>query len=328
LQTSDVLLSHAPLQFDLSFFDVFSALPSCAAVVLASASDVQSALRIAELVERRKVTVWQSVPSALTLQVLANQRLGRRLSSVRAVLFAGEVMPRSTLAELPSLFPHARFYNVYGCTETNDTFVYPLPQEVASAPEPLPIGMPLSYVKHRVVGQDGLDVRAGDVGELWVAGPTVMAGYLGEARGSQLEDGAESVPYYRTRDLVSQGHDGCTCFHGRADGVVKVNGHRVSLVEIERTLRMFDEVDDAAVVAIHPRDGGARLAAAVTLHAEAAATTLSLRRFCAANLPPYAVPQTFEIVPELPRGATGKVDRALIERRFIVAATHSTGDNS
>src|SRR5680860_753010 len=331
LGPDDRLLSHAPLNFDLSFFDVFAAAAASAAVVLATPIDTANAARMARLVNRSRVTVWQSVPSALTLQAVSSRRRGDSMPSVRCLLFAGERMPRQTLLRLPHIFPIARLYNIYGCTETNDTFMYALPADVRRAPDPLPIGTPLPFIRHRIVDASGSDVAPGQEGQLLVAGGTIMAGYLASSG-----DGSAPKPvypeeqtrdgYYRTSDIVSVGDDGHLRFHGRADTIIKTNGYRVNLMETEDHLRRSEKLQEVALLSTPDDLIGNRMVAIVRPRVGVSCSTLDLKLHCAAALPRYAIPHHFLFTrEELPKGNTGKVDkRQLIQIWRQTAAGHST----
>lgn len=322
LEPRDRLLSHAPIQFDLSFLDLFAATAAGAGTVLASSADSSSPQRLSRLVRASGVTVWQSVPSALTLLVEARQRGVLPMPAVRAVLFAGERMPRKTLLELPALFPGASLYNIFGATETNDTFIYDVPSNPEQAPDPLPIGRPLPYVRYRIVDERGNAVPPSGQGNLLVAAPTVMAGYVSRERvtgaARLAEPTAAAAEYYATKDVVSLGDDGYVYFHGRTDSVVKANGFRVNTLEVEDHLRSFPRVDEAAVVAVPDDVAGSRIVAVVRLVEGAQCSVLDLKLHCAGRLPTYAVPHRFEIVRQpLPVSATGKIDK----RRLVANLT-------
>lgn len=303
LNPNDRLLSHAPWQFDLSFFDIFAAVAAGACVVLAEPHDTSCGVRMARLVETNEVTVWQSVPSALTLQTVSG--LNRVMPSVRQVLFAGEPMPRQTLVKLPGLFPNARLHNIYGCTETNDTFMYSLPENIEQAPDPLPIGYVLPFIRYRIVDDNNQDLKPGQPGHLLVAGATVMAGYLGITDPSRFTD-----DYYRTNDLVSQTDQGLLQFHGRIDSVVKTNGYRVNLTEIEDFLLRSGQFKEVALFSEQDHFIGQRIIATVRPLDDAHCSVLSLKIYCARGLPSYAIPHSFYITAqELPKGSTGKIDR-------------------
>lgn len=308
LTASDRLLSHAPLQFDLSFLDLFAAAAAGACTVLADAVDVASPARLTQLVRSAEVTVWQSVPSAITLLAEAGARNAHAMPDVRCVLFAGERMPRKTLLALPRLFPSARYWNIYGATETNDTFLYEVPSNPFDAPDPLPIGSPLPYVRYRVVDDGGNDVRDGEQGTLLVSAPTVMAGYVAREPGGESSYGPDAE--YSTRDLVSMGSDGYLRFHGRTDALVKTNGYRVNTLEIEDQIRSVAAVEQVSVIAAPDDRMGTRLVAFVRLAPGAQLSTLDLKMACARRLPRHAVPHQFHVVKDpLPTSPTGKVDK-------------------
>lgn len=321
LGPNDRLLSHAPLQFDLSFFDIFASAAASAAVVLASPADTTNAARMSRLVNQSEVSIWQSVPSALTLQALSSRQQPDPMPGVRCVLFAGERLPRQTLLRLPKAFPNARLYNIYGCTETNNSFMYLLPQDVAQAPDPLPIGKPLPHIRYRIVDDSGGDVGPGQEGHLLVSGETNMAGYIGLVPNEDSNDG-----FYRTKDIVSVGEDGDLRFHGRVDAVIKTNGYRVNLLEIEDHLRRSKKVEEVALFCAPDDLIGNRIIAAVRPRAGESCSSLDLKLYCAEALPRYAIPHYFYITrEELPKGNTGKVDRRLLAQGWQqVSASRST----
>lgn len=303
LTCDDLLLSHAPLQFDLSFFDLFSSVAAGATIVLAESDDTANAQRMARLVNETGVTIWQSVPSALSLQSVSGR--DESMPSVRHVLFAGEPMPRQILLKLPALFPNARLHNVYGCTETNDTFIYSLPETVSEASDPLPIGRVLPHIRYRIVDQSDREVAMGEQGHLMVSGATVMSGYLGNAGRAAITDG-----FYRTNDWVSEDADGLLHFHGRIDSVIKTNGYRVNLTEIEDFLSRSGKFKEVALFCVKDDLIGQRIIATLRPSPGTQCTALDLKIYCARGLPKYAIPHSFYITEdELPKGSTGKIDR-------------------
>lgn len=99
-------------------------------------------------------------------------------SSLRLILFAGEVFPLKHLRLLKSLLPRPRYFNLYGPTETNVCTWYEVPGEIpASQTEPMPIGQACSHCRTLVVDGSGKKVAQGDEGELCIAGPSVLQGY-------------------------------------------------------------------------------------------------------------------------------------------------------
>src|SRR5690606_34118222 len=99
-------------------------------------------------------------------------------SALRTVLFAGEVFPVKHLHALREVWPHPRYHNLYGPTETNVCTWYEVPREsLEHRTEPLPIGRTCPNDRSRVVDEEGREVARGEEGELLIAGGTVMRGY-------------------------------------------------------------------------------------------------------------------------------------------------------
>lgn len=308
------VLSYAPLSFDLSLFDVWATLAAGGTSVLVRAGDALNAARLAELVVRWRVRVVQGVPMMHGL--LAGT--GTVFGSVRHALSTGDVMPGELVSALPRVFPRARLYNLYGCTETNDSLLHEI-DPVRDAAGPLPLGGPLPGVRTSIVDTDGATVPGAGSGELWVRTPFQSPGYLGAAPGGRFvpHPGDPAGPvWYRSGDLVRRDRDGTLVLLGRTDSRVKVRGVGVDLGDIEHTLLTHTGVAEAVVLAETDPLGGRLLRAVVRRTPGHHLNSLDLRRHCARTLPGAALPQHLHIVDEpLPRNANGKYDRAATGRR-------------
>jgi amino acid adenylation domain-containing protein len=308
LRPDDRLSSAAPLHFDLSVFDVFAAAAAAATVVMVPLSALVLPRQLRDLVERSGITVWYSVPSLLTRLALHGGLRPGDLRTVRAVLFAGEVFPSRHLSRLMRLLPAARFANLYGPTETNVCTWH----EVREPPEEgavLPIGRPIDGVRVLAVTGDGRRAEPGEVGELHVAGPTVMLGYWRDplATAAALAPSPGGGVTYRTGDLGVEQPDGSFLLRGRRDAQVKSRGYRIELGEIESVLDAHEAVVECAAVAV-PDDLITNRIRAVVVAARPLEAA-ELAGWCAARLPRYMVPDSFDCVAALPRMSTGKVDR-------------------
>src|SRR5438105_14933486 len=114
---TDRLSNHAPLNFDLSVFDIFAAIKAGAAISLVPEGLSAFAVQLSSFTKHQGITVWYSVP--MVLMMLTRGKLhGRDLSRLRLVLFAGEVFPIKHLRDLRRMLPEARMANLYGPTET------------------------------------------------------------------------------------------------------------------------------------------------------------------------------------------------------------------
>jgi amino acid adenylation domain-containing protein len=321
----DRLSSHAPLHFDLSVFDLFAAAKAGAAVVLVPQQLALFPVELAGWIRDAAVSIWYSVPSILTLLVLRGRLHEIELPALRTVLFAGEVFPPKYLQQVMQAVPDARFANLFGPTETNVCTWYEVPRWTGEPPESIPIGKAIRGVETFAVAEDGSVLPAGEVGELYVRGPTVMQGYWGDeerTKRSLLRDwqgSAGAYPVYRTGDMVHLDEHGDWIFLGRRDSQIKSRGYRIELGDIEAALNLHPAVVECAVVAIPDAVVTNRIKAFVAARGDLDEEELS--RFCSERVPRYMTPELYEFVDELPRSSTGKIDR-----RALAAASAASGD--
>ena len=174
----DRFSSHAPFHFDLSILDIYVSLKHGATLVIVEEQLGKEPARLAPWVAEKKLTVWYSAPSILSLTAQFGKLEQYDYSSLRLVLFAGEVFPIKYLRLLKSLWRHPRYFNLYGPTETNVCTFYEVPQAIPeSQVEPVPIGKACAYCQPLVVDEFGSEVPTGAKGELCIAGPSVLEGY-------------------------------------------------------------------------------------------------------------------------------------------------------
>lgn len=315
LTFTDRFASHAPLHFDLSLFDLFAAHQVGARVVLIPGGMAGNPKALAHLIAKQQITIWQSVPSALVLLEKYGDLSRYAYDRLRHVLFAGERMSVQSLKRLSHHFPTADFHNVYGATETNDTFIFSISSRESRYPDPLPIGKPLPYVAYRIVDENLEAVPPGSEGELLVHSPTMMRGYINSNDEAVVDvephpENSLTKRYYRTKDIAKLLPDGNLYFLGRKDDIIKSSGYRINLLEIERVLQTHDRLRDIAVIAQADEETGNRIVAVVTTGSESGVTALELKVYCAKRLARYAIPHRFVIRSSpLPRTASGKIDK-------------------
>jgi amino acid adenylation domain-containing protein len=324
----DRLSSHAPLHFDLSVFDLYAAARAGAAVVIVPAQLALFPVELARWIRDVGITVWYSVPSILTLLVLRGKLAEVDLPALRTILFAGEVFPTKHLHRLMDLLPRVRFANLFGPTETNVCTWYEVPRWSGEPPASIPIGKAITGVDVFAVREDGTIAPRGEVGELYVRGPTVMQGYWGDAertaRTLLTGWGGETggFPVYRTGDLAHVDANGDWIFLGRRDSQIKSRGYRIELGDIEAALNQHPGVVECAVVAIPDEIVTNRIKAFVVRRSDAGDDELN--RFLGERLPRYMAPELYEFRSDLPRSSTGKIDRrALADQALSTAATAS-----
>ncbi len=304
-EAGDRFSGHAPFTFDLSVLDLYAAFAAGASVHLIPSELAYAPVQLVEFLHAARISVWYSVPSALTLMARDGGLLARPApESLRAVLFAGEPFPIAQVRGLAA-WTTARLLNLYGPTETNVCTFHEVTPADLERDRPVPIGTPTCGDRAWARRADGATCAPGEEGELVVEGPTVMIGYWGREphRGP-----------YDTGDVVRVLPDGSFDYAGRRDDMVKVRGNRVELGEVEAALAAHPDVAEAGAVVTGAGMDGRLVAFVVPLHGRTPGV-LSLRRHCADRLPRYMVADELHVVGALPRTRNGKIDRpALVSR--------------
>lgn len=312
-QPEDRFSSHAPLHFDLSILDVYLPLKHGATLVLIGDDVGKAPARLAPLISERRISVWYSTPSILSLLTQYGRLEQLDWRALRIVLFAGEVFPVKHLRSLKTLLPRPRYFNLYGPTETNVCTFYEVPP--GPIPEarhqPYPIGKACSHYETLVVDEHGEAAPPGGEGELCVDGAGMMEGYwsLPEQTARAFHEDGSGRKWYKTGDIVTTDPEGNYLYLSRRDRMVKRRGYRVELGEIEAGLYRHTAVKEAAVIAMPDEESGVCIKAFVSCHeAGQRPSVIELKAFCGANLPAYMVPDLFSFQPTLPKTSTDKID--------------------
>ncbi|MBO4161485.1 non-ribosomal peptide synthetase [Micromonospora antibiotica] len=299
---TDRMLALASLGFDVSVAEIFTALAVGATLVIAADDDRLSVDRLRRLLRRERVTVAEVPQSVLGLLDPAE------LPDIRLVPLGGE-------APNPLVTAHwvragKRVINNYGPTETTVTATM-MDCPAQDLPS-VPIGRPMPNHRVYVLDDDGLPVPPGMPGELWVAGPGVARGYLGQPaltaerfRPDHLGD-APGGRRYRTGDRARWNQDGTLEFLGRVDVQLNLRGFRIEPGDVETRLRAHTAVTDAVVSVV----AGQLVGYVVPVDASPGGDELDA--WCATHLPRYMVPSVFVTVDSLPLTMSGKVDRAAL----------------
>ncbi len=308
LRDGERFASHAPFHFDLSILDLFASCRRGGTLVLVGESLGRDPARLGAFLHEKRVDVWYSAPSILSLLVEHGGIDRAAFPAPRLVLFAGEVFAIRPLKRLRDMWPNAEMWNLYGPTETNVCTAFRLPRTIpADRAEPFPIGRVCAPLKSKIVDESGGEVPLGTVGELLIAGPGVMRGYFGRPDLTALAFLDDARHWYRTGDLVEDDGSGVLRFRGRRDRMVKKRGYRIELGEIESALNRHEDVESAAVVA-NPGEDGVAIAAFVAMKPGRKASIIAMKRHCTTYLPHYMIPDRVAFVPRLPTTSTDKVD--------------------
>ncbi|OBK50780.1 non-ribosomal peptide synthetase, partial [Mycobacterium sp. 1081908.1] len=294
------ILQFAPLAFDVSVANLWSALLTGAAAVIPDDDQALPGDELLDLIAHQGISHADFTPTALA--ALPSDRL----RGVTLVV-AGEACP----PDLADRYGVAgTLINAYGPTETT---VYASMSAPLTPGSGAPIGSPVSGTALFVLDGWLRPVPAGVIGELYVAGAGVACGYwrragLTAARFVACPFGAPGARMYRTGDLVRWRTDGQLDYAGRADEQVKIRGFRIELGEVRAALSALPGVEHAVVVVREDRPGDKRLAGYITGTADPAQARAAL----AERLPDYMIPAAVIAVEQIPLTVTGKIDiRAL-----------------
>ena len=321
---TDRLACHAPLHFDLSVFDIFVSAIAGATLVLIPESTSLFPVKLAEFIKANRITVWNSVSSALSLLADRGFQEESLIPDMRLVIFSGEVLPQKYLKKLKSHMAEATFCNIYGQTEANSSTCHVV-KEIPEDPKwKIPVGKALPNFEVFLIGEDGLEVtQPGQEGEIFINSNTVAQGYINMpelTRERFVPDPRfPSTPrtVYKTGDIGFYDTEGNLVFLYRKDNMIKVRGHRVELGEIERTLSSHDSVDLAVVTCVPDETMTNRIAAFVSWRSGVKGDVKLIKSFCEHHLPRYMLPEAIWPVEKWPLTANDKIDRKLLQNLAI-----------
>jgi len=315
LTADDRVAGVAALHFDLSILDLFATVAAGATLWPLPPGILLTPRSATAWIAENAISVWYSTPSTLILLLEQGEMGCRDYPDLRLILFAGEVFPTKHLRRLRRLVPRAELYNLYGPTETNVCVWKRVEELPAGDHQTLAIGRACANTEVAALDAEGREAAAGEEGELWVRGPTVMRGYWDdrEKGGAVLRRRPDVTPgddlWFRTGDFVHRDASGDYHFHGRRDHMVKIRGYRVELGEVESALYAHPNVRELAVVTVPTNDHGVQLRAYVVPGDPARHSPLQIKAYLGERLPPYMIPAEIVCTEALPKTSTGKVDR-------------------
>lgn len=301
----DHVLHAHPLEFDATTLEVWSALLNGARLCVVDTAEVVVPTRFATVLRTHGITfAWVTAP-------LFNQLVDEDpaiFAPLTKVFTGGDVVSARHVNLVREHCPDLAVHNGYGPTEnTVFTTLYRIDSEQDGS---ISIGRPIADTTVLVLDEDGSPVPPGAVGEIYTGGLGVARGYLDNPeltreRFVEIHGGR----YYRTGDFAHQDADGLLYFHGRADGQVKVRGHRIETAEVTAALLAAPGVQDAHVRVVGTAVEDKRLVAYLV---GPDTDEASVRAALAGTLPSYLRPDQLVWLDRLPLNANGKVDGAAL----------------
>lgn len=318
LKDDEIIGSLSPAIFDIYSFELTLLMAKSATMVIIPESYAMFPVQILKLLEETEITYIFWVPTIMVN--IANMKLldQIKLESLKHIWFAGEVFPTKQFNIWYDAFPKTvQFVNLYGPIEiTLDCIWY----EIKNRPNensPLPIGYSCKNTDILILNENNQPVSKNEEGEICVRGTGLAMGYYNnpEKTAAAFVQNPLNNSYpeliYRTGDIGLINDDGEIIFKGRKDTLIKHSGYRIELAEIEHIIvNKLKLVKNCCVVYNFNKKE-------ITLiyESQEELPVAELRQKIATELPKYMIPTSYIQMQELPRGGTGKIDRALLNKQ-------------
>jgi amino acid adenylation domain-containing protein len=311
-----VVAQTAPQCFDISLWQLISALLVGGRTLIVEQDAVLDVQRYLDLITSAGVEVLQVVPSYLEVVLSRLEEKPRPLGRLRCVSATGEALKKELAARWFATCPDIKLANAYGLTETSDDTNHEVMSEVPRH-DTVPLGRAVNNVRVYVVDESLNPVPLGAPGEIVFSGVCVGRGYINDeerTRAAFLTDPHRpGERLYRSGDFGRWLPDGKLEFLGRRDAQVKIRGFRIEIGEIENQLLRVPGVRDAAVVVTTSEGNGERSLAGFYSSAESIPAD-EPRALLTDRLPEYMVPGALYWLETLPLTGNGKIDKKALTR--------------
>lgn len=258
-------------------------------------------------IQGAKPTVFFGAPTGFAGMLAASNLPGKKEVTLRLASSAGEALP-SELGERFTAHFGVEIIDGIGSTEMLHIFLSNIPGKVRYGTT----GWPVPGYEIELRGDDGQVVPDGETGDLYIKGPSAALMYWGNREKSR--DTFQGA-WTKSGDKYVRNTDGSYTYSGRSDDMLKVSGIYVSPFEVEATLVQHPAVLEAAVIGVNDAQGLTRAKAFVVLKAGHSVSDVDLQAFVKERLAPYKYPRLIEFVTELPKTATGKIQRFRLRER-------------
>ena len=319
ITNTERILAVLPFSFDAGMNQLMTAFQQGGTIVLIN---FVFAREVVQMLMKERITGLAGVPTLWSLLAQPNSTLLKHpLPDLRYITNTGGAMPQAVLKILRQSLPTTKVFLMYGLTEAFRSTYLP-PEELDRRPTSMGKAIPDTEIL--VLKEDGTACGPGEIGELVHRGPTVSLGYWNRPEDTaralrpnpilppEMGD-CERVCY--SGDLVKTDDDGFLYFIGRRDTMIKSSGFRISPTEIEEVLFQKGKLRGAAAIGIPDDVLGQVVTVFVVAMDGAPVDSQELLSICAEKMPRYMVPKFLEVLEELPKTSSGKVDYPALRRR-------------
>jgi benzoate-CoA ligase len=306
---SDTVFSAAKLFFAYGLGNALT-FPMAVGATSVLYADRPTPAAVARILKEKKPTIFYGVPTLYAAMLASPDLPARGEVALRRCVSAGEALPEEIGKRWSERFG-VDILDGIGSTEMLHIFLSNRPSDVRYGTT----GKPVPGYAVRIVDEEGRPVRRGEIGELHVSGPTSAAQYWNNRERSRT---TFLGPWTRSGDKYIETEDGYYVYCGRNDDMLKVGGIFVSPVEVEAALMTHESVLEVAVVGHEDENRLVKPKAFVALRPGATASpalAAALQEHVKGLLAPYKYPRWIEFLPELPKTATGKIQRFKLRGR-------------
>ena len=302
LTRNDRVLSVLPFYYAYGASVLHTHLISGACVILAP--NLLFPQLVLDTAVRERATSFSGVPSTYALLLDHIATSGHDLSGLNCLTQAGGPMSPALTRRVRAVFPVSRLFVMYGQTEATSRISWLHPKDLERKLGS--VGIPVQGLEWKIVREDGGNALAGEDGEVWVRGPSVMLGYWNdpEATALVLREG-----WLCTGDIGHLDEEGFLFLLGRRGDMIKTGAHRVHPHDVEEVICEMPGIREVAVIGVDDEILGQTIKAFVVASEQPPRAEDRIKAYCRQRLASYKIPRHIAFVDSLPRTASGKVRR-------------------
>lgn len=305
----EIFLNQAPFYFDASVPDIYCTVRNGATLHIVEKSMYAFPIKLVDYIQKNRINAIYWVPSALVMTANFKVLKKRDMSSLKKIMFCGEVMPAKQLNMWKEALPDAMYVNYYGPSEATYACTYYIIDREFKDDEAIPIGKAARNTDIILIDEAGHVIKTcGEKGEIYIRGTGLALGYYNndeKTRESFVQNPAQSnFPeiVYKTGDLAHYDETGNIIYDGRTDYQIKHLGYRIELGEIESNAVSIGGVDRVACIYDQNKD-------AIICYYSGNIQGDELKGALSEKLPFYMIPQKIVKMESLPMNDNGKIDR-------------------
>lgn len=309
IDETDIIANQAPFDFDVSVKDIYSALKTGATLVVVPRPYFSAPAKLMDYLCDNKVTTMTWAVSALCLITTFHGLDYKTPTTLKRVLFSGEVMPSKCICQWQKFLPDVMYVNLYGPTEITCNCTYHILEKGRDYSGGIPIGKCFPNEDVFLIDDNNNKItEVGVQGKILVRGTALALGYyrLGDKNAESFIQNPLNDAYpervYVTGDLGKYDENGDLVFCGRKDHQIKYMGHRIELEEVEKAMSQIDGVDRCFCVFEKEKE---RLKG----YYVGSIDKTELYSVMKQSLPVFMIPGFIRKMDEMPMTKNGKIDR-------------------